>query len=284
MIRSLMRQIGMAVVAAMSVSAGWSAEAAERPSTNDKSHPWSGKKVVYLGDSITAPSSVMKYWKFLQDMYGIEPCVYAFSGCQWSDIYPLAQKMRTEQEESPDAILILLGTNDYNASTPIGEWFRVEKEEVNRNGRRISLPRRYFVKDTATFRGRINTVMGYLKHNFPDQQIVIMTPPHRGYANFGEKNVQPPECFPNALGIYFEEYVRVLREAADIWSVPLIDLYRDCGLLPEDSAYAKYFCGGGERGKDKLHPCKLGHLRMSSVIAAGLRALPPDFKQVRLAE
>ena len=78
--------------------------------------------------------------------------------------------------------------------------------------------------------------------------------------------------------------MRVLREAADIWSVPLIDLYRDCGLLPEDSAYAKYFCSGGERGKDKLHPCKLGHLRMSSVIAAGLRALPPDFKQVKLAE
>lgn len=249
--------------------------------TVSKAHPWGGKKVVYLGDSISAPSSVSKYWKFLQDIYGIESHVYAKGGYQWSHAYSLAQKMRTEMGDSPDAILILLGTNDYNAGVPLGEWFRVTEEEVNCNGKSIRKPRRHFITDMGTFRGRINTVMKYLKHNFPDQQIVLMTPIHRGYANFGPTNVQPPESFPNGLGIYFDEYVRVLREAADIWSVPLIDLYRDSGLQPADSAYAKYFCDGGDNGKDNLHPNSLGHLRLSHTIAARLRSLPSDFKSAR---
>jgi lysophospholipase L1-like esterase len=215
----------------------------------------------------------------MQDLYGIEPHVYAVSGYQWDRIYPMAQKMRTEMGDTPDAILILLGTNDYNAGVPLGEWFEEVEEDVNRRGVTIRQPRRRAIKNMGTFRGRINTVMEYLKRNFTDQQIVIMTPLHRGYANFGNSNVQPPESFPNVLGLYLEDYVNALREAADIWGVPLIDLYRDSGLHPADPAYAKYFRDGGENGNDNLHPNGLGHLRMARTIAARLLALPPDFKE-----
>ena len=248
-----------------------------------EAHPWNGKKVVYLGDSITDPSQMERhkhnvYWKYLQEMYGLEPHVYAISGYQWDRIYPMAQKMKAEMGDTPDAILILLGTNDYNAGVPLGKWYEEVEEDVNRRGVLIRQPRRHFVKNMGTLRGRINTVMEYLKQNFPDQQIVLMTPLHRGYANFGNSNVQPPESFPNVLGLYLEDYVKVLREAADIWSVPLIDLYRDSGLFPDDPAYAKYFRDGGATGKDSLHPNGLGHLRMAQTIAARLRALPSDFK------
>lgn len=247
-------------------------------------HPWSGKKVVYFGDSVTDPAQVKScghsvYWKYLQELHGIEPHVYAVNGYQWDRIYPLTQKMKEEMGNSPDAILIFLGTNDYNASVPIGEWYDVAEEDVNRNGVSARMPRRRFAKGMKTFRGRINTVMEYLKRNFTDQQIVLMTPLHRGYATFGETNVQPPESVPNALGLYIEDYVAVIREAADVWSVPLIDLYRDSGLYPADPAYAKYFRDGGENGKDNLHPNGLGHLRLAQTIAARLRTLPPGFKE-----
>ena len=64
-------------------------------------HPWNGKKVVYLGDSITDPSQLSRhkhgvYWKYMQDIYGVEPHVYAVSGYQWDRIYPMAQKMKAE--------------------------------------------------------------------------------------------------------------------------------------------------------------------------------------------
>ena len=263
---------------AIAVITALSAVAATEP------HPWSGKKVVYLGDSITDPLQSARhnhstYWKYMQEFYGIEPHVYAVSGYQWNRIYPMAQKMQSEMGNTPDAILILLGTNDFNSGIPLGEWYQVSEEDVNRRGATIRQPRRCFAKNMGTFRGRINTVMEYLKHNFPDQQIVIMTPLHRGYANFGGTNIQPAECFPNVLGLYLEDYVKALREAADIWSVPLIDLYRDAGLFPTDPTYAKYFRDGGENGNDNLHPNGLGHLRMAHTIAARLRSLPPGFKK-----
>lgn len=275
---NLKKNVVLFVVAFCALSGAVSASAAP------ESHPWSGKKVVYLGDSITDPSQLTRfkqgvYWKYLQDMYGIEPHVYAVSGYQWDRIYPMAQKMHAELGKSPDAIMILLGTNDYNAGVPLGEWYEISEEDVNRRGVTIRQPRRKFAKNMGTFRGRINTVMEYLKHNFPEQQIVLMTPLHRGYANFSGSNVQPPECFPNVLGHYLEDYVKVLREAADIWGVPVIDLYRDSGLHPTDPAYAGYFRDGGENGKDNLHPNGAGHLRMARTIAARLRSLPPGFKE-----
>lgn len=46
-------------------------------------HPWQGKKVGYIGDSITDPNcrgnKIKKYWDFLQEWLGITPYVYGVS-------------------------------------------------------------------------------------------------------------------------------------------------------------------------------------------------------------
>ena len=52
-------------------------------------HPWQGKRVAYLGDSVTDPrnkAAKTKYWAFLRDWLGITPYVYAVSGREWNDI------------------------------------------------------------------------------------------------------------------------------------------------------------------------------------------------------
>lgn len=52
-------------------------------------HPWQGKRVAYLGDSITDPrvkASKKKYWGFLNDWLQMEPYVYGVSGRQWDDV------------------------------------------------------------------------------------------------------------------------------------------------------------------------------------------------------
>ena len=95
------------------------------------SHPWKGKKVAYFGDSITDPrnkAASNKYWKLLQEWLGITPYVYAVSGRQWTDIERQANLCKEQHGDSIDAILILMGTNDYNNGVPLGQWY-VEKEE-----------------------------------------------------------------------------------------------------------------------------------------------------------
>ena len=243
---------------------------------------WTGKKVVFLGDSITDPAQTNRpqriYWQYLAEELGLEPHVYAFSGYQWDRVYKAAQKMKAEMGDAVDAIVIFAGTNDYMSGIPLGEWFEEKEEETCLKGRTLKLPRRHFIKDMKTFKGRVNTVMNFLKTNFPDQQIVVMTPLHRGHYDLGDSNVQPDETTPNALGKHLEEYVAALREAADIWSVPVIDLYRDSGLFPLNDAYAKCFRYAGPKPMDKLHPNTEGHRRLAKTIAVRLMAIPTDFK------
>ena len=43
-------------------------------------HPWQGKKVGYIGDSITDPNcygnKIKKYWDFLQEWLGMTLCIW----------------------------------------------------------------------------------------------------------------------------------------------------------------------------------------------------------------
>ena len=97
-------------------------------------HPWMQKRVAYFGDSITDPrnsGSKKKYWHFLQEWLGIEPYVYAVSGRQWDDIPRQADKLQAEHGNNVDAILIFIGTNDYNNGVQIGAWY----EENDNQGR-----------------------------------------------------------------------------------------------------------------------------------------------------
>ena len=81
-------------------------------------HPWQGKRVAYFGDSITDPrnsGSKIKYWGFLQEWLDITPYVYGVSGRQWNNIPAQADKLKAEHGDEVDAILIFMGTNDYNS-------------------------------------------------------------------------------------------------------------------------------------------------------------------------
>ena len=176
-----------------------------------------------------------------------------------------------------DAIFVFLGTNDYNGSIPLGEWFNFKMESANANGTTVTRLRRIFNTDTETLRGRINTAMGYLKQTFPRQQILLATPLHRAFACFSETNVQPDESFPNALGLYIDSYVSAVREAADIWACPLVDLYRDSGLHPLTESHGQYF---HIPETDRLHPGTAGHERLADTIMYRLLALPATFREI----
>lgn len=239
---------------------------------------WKGKTVGFLGDSITDPNQPNRiYWQYLQETMGIKAEVFAVSGYSWAQMPRMAEGLKAKCGEKVDAILVFIGTNDYNGNRPLGDWFTYTNETVNANGLQVLRRRRDLSFDAKTVRGAANLTMRYLKSNWPKAQIVLMPPLHRAFARFGANNVQPPENYSNGLGFFIEDYVRVTREAADIWSVPVIDLYRDSGLYPMDAAYAQYFRDNG--GNDLLHPNSAGHERLAEIIRLKLRTLPAGYRK-----
>ena len=241
-------------------------------------HPWKGKRVAYFGDSITDPNndgSKKKYWGFLKDWLGITPYVYGVSGRQWNDIPRQAQKLKDEHGDSVDAILIFIGTNDYNAGVPIGEWFTERPEKVmagiHEPKHLVDRRHRYPVMSDSTYRGRINKALDCVKRMYPRKQIVLLTPIHRAEFYANEKNWQPREDYTNQCGEYIDAYVESVKEAGNLWAVPVIDLNALCGLYPLMDEMAQFFKSAEN---DRLHPNDEGHRRMALTIMQQLSALP----------
>ena len=196
------------------------------PSISQKfnEHPWKKKRVAYFGDSITDPrlkASKTKYWGFLEEWLGITPYVYGVSGRQWNDIPRQADKLKAEHGDDFDAILIFIGTNDFNAAVPIGEWYNVsadsvvaahkgqwEKAKYLRYHRTMNM-------NNSTLKGRINIALDKLKKMYPKKQIVLMTPIHRADFKSSDTNIQPAEDYANACGFFIDDYVQAIKEAGD---------------------------------------------------------------------
>ena len=125
--------------------------------------------------------------------------------------------------------------------------------------------------DGNTLKGRINIAMDKLKRMFPEKQIILLTPIHRAFATFGAGNIQPEESYPNRLGLYIHDYVEAIKETANVWSVPVIDLNALCGLNPMIEEHARYFANPDT---DRLHPNAKGHERIAKTLMYQLSALP----------
>ncbi len=244
-------------------------------------HPWQGKTVAYFGDSITDPrnnASDNKYWSLLQKWLDITPYVYAVSGREWNDIPRQTDLLKKEHGNDFDAILIFIGTNDYNNAVPLGHWYDEKMEEVVYGHRYEKRPedrmRRVAAMDPDTYRGRINIALDSLKRTYPEKQIVLLTPIHRSgfYAN--EKNAPMSEDYANRCCEYLDAYVDAVIEAGRVWSVPVIDLNSLCGLYPLLDEHASYFHNADT---DRLHPNNAGHQRMARTLYYQLLTLPATF-------
>ena len=211
---------------------------------------WRGKKVAFLGDSITDKSHVgttKNYWQYLEEMLGIEAWVYGINGHQWSDIWEQAQRLKDEKGNNVDAIIIFAGTNDYNCGVPLGEWYSYELSNVEVSGPQIEQRvKRVPQMDESTFRGRINRVLSYLKSNFPQQQIILLTPIHRAQAHFSADNIQPEEAFPNRLGLYINDYVEVVKEKLFTMSLKGDAYYSDHTITFEENGRGYYQVDSGD--------------------------------------
>ena len=246
-------------------------------------HPWQGKKVGYIGDSITDPRNgggkIKKYCEFLQEWLGITPYVYGVSGRQWNDVPRQAELLKAEHGEEVDAILVFIGTNDFNHGVPIGEWFMETNEQVmfarGEMKQLVTRKKRTPVMSDETYKGRINIGIKRLKELFPDKQIILLTPLHRSFAQFSDKNVQPEECYQNRCGEYIDAYIHAIKEAGNLWGIPVMDFNALTGINPMVEEQVPYMFN---EATDRLHPSTKGQLRMARTLMYQLLAYPCCFE------
>lgn len=94
---------------------------------------------------------------------------------------------------------------------------------------------------------------------------------HRAFANFGETNVQPDENYQNSCGEYVDAYVQAVKEAGNLWGLPVIDFNSVTGMNPIIEEQLIYFY---DSGFDRLHPNTKGQERMARTLMYQLLALP----------
>ena len=103
------------------------------------SSQWEGSRVAFLGDSITDARQIGStnniFWNNLKDILGIEPYVYGISGHRMNQIVGQAEKLEAEHGQAVDAIIVFVGTNDFNGSIPLGEWYTYSREKLSMTGR-----------------------------------------------------------------------------------------------------------------------------------------------------
>ncbi len=240
---------------------------------------WEGRRVAFLGDSITDARQIGStnnvFWNNLKDILGIEAYVYGISGHRMNQIVGQGERLEAEHGQAVDAIIVFIGTNDYNANIPLGEWYTYSAEKTLEDGEvEVERLHRTPVYADSTFRGRANVTLRWLKTHYPDKQIIFLTPIHRGYAKFSARNIQPPESFANACGSFIDEYVQAVKELSNVWAVPVIDLNGISGLYPMLDEHSAYF---RNPETDRLHPNTPGQLRMAYAIAYQLLGYPAYF-------
>lgn len=244
-------------------------------------NPWFGKRVAYLGDSITderQTATQKVYWQYLEELLGIVPTVYGISGNQWNHLQKQIDRLEERQGDDFDAIFIFIGTNDFNAGVPLGEWYTTTDEQVEILPGEVVETRklRTFTTDEETVCGRINNVMARLKRRYPTKQIILLTPIHRAlFRSSSTGRIQPDERYSNRIGLFLSDYAARYREIGDVWAIPVIDLGSISGLYPVEDAQAGYF---RDPDGDRLHPNSKGQYRMAKAIMYQLLGYPADFE------
>ena len=206
-----------------------------------------GLKALFLGDSITEGyrASVFDnvYWKVLGRRTGLEVKGYGIAGSRIARQAPSDPPNPSDEDfvlramrmdEDADIVCVFGGTNDFGHGTAL-----------------IGTPAD---RDPYTFYGALNNLYRTLIERYPHAFIFVMTPLHRSHeeeASFNTKN-------PNSLPLI--EYVRIIREVAEKYSLPVLDLFQMSGIYPMVQTVRN------EDLPDGLHPNDRGHAKLAGIV------------------
>lgn len=214
-----------------------------------------GKKINFLGDSITEGhgTSGEKAWfcTKIAENYGAVCRNYGIGGTRIAkqrvpDICPEWDRDFIDRVDimDPDADIVVVfgGTNDFgHGDAPIG---------------------RMSDRSPYTFYGALHTLYTKLIEKYPSSRILVLTPLHR----VQEDSLRGDGRKPYDVGTLYD-YVAVIREVAEYYSLPVLDMFKVSGLQPKvDIIKEKYV-------PDGLHPNDDGHTVLAEIIGKALENL-----------
>ena len=142
-----------------------------------------------------------------------------------------------------DVYVLFGGVNDFSRNVPLGQMGST---------------------DTHEFYGALDYLVRGITARSPEARLVVMTPCKT--SGIVAKDI-PGSFEENHLGLTQAPYVAAVREVADRYSLPLIDLYAGSTISPFLPEHRELYMPDG------LHYSPAGYERLAHRIAAGLRAI-----------
>jgi lysophospholipase L1-like esterase len=196
-----------------------------------------GKKVVFLGDSITEGCGVTeqkyRYPEVFRDISGATVEYYGISGTRFARQTVPSEMPRfdlcfldraLEMDADADVVVVFGGTNDF--------------------GHGDALFGEFSDRDEYTFYGATHNLCLRLINKYPAAKIVFMTPLHR----LQERNTHPKTGKERTL----KEYVDAIKEVCAYYALPVLDLYTTSGIQPAVPVIMERYMPDG------LHPSNDG--------------------------
>ena len=208
---------------------------------------WTWKRVVFIGDSITAWSGTDEWYRYYDHLnHYMKFWSMTIEGVGWSCFSntsdygnqnsPIAERPISTASKQADLIVVFAWTNDYGHDTPI------------ENNDFISS-----ATDTW-FIGAVRTFVGKMIYENPTAKIVFMTPLHRkNYKNDKTK----VDYVVNGAGHNLTDYVNAIKKVAQEYSCPVIDSNEIGGFLPRIARNWDLY------STDYLHPNNSWHIMLA---------------------
>ena len=210
------------------------------------SSKWQGKKVNFLGDSITAGYlTTIIYHEIIKEKLGLKIARnYGISGTRIAkhsqDEGNSMSARFSQMDDDADLIIVFAGTNDFgHDNAPIGNF----------NDR-----------SNDTFYGACHVLMQGLIEKYYKKTIAFMTPIHKDFAEDVSYEV-------NKSGNTLKQYVTIIKEVAEYYAIPVLDLYAVSGMQPKVAIIKKYYIPDG------LHPNEAGHEKLADKIISFMETL-----------
>ena len=215
----------------------------------------------FLGDSITEGTGVInisenRYDNRLKKMYNLKATNnYGIGGTRLAHQEKPSEKPRYDlcfcgraynMDPNADLIVVYGGVNDYIH----GDAYFGKMED----------------RTPETFCGAVHYLMELLKTLYPGAPIVFMTPAHCHFRGVSDKEVSSrPVKKPNAKPL--AEYVRVIKARGEELDIPVLDLFENLGIDPNNNEdMARYT-------EDGLHFNDDGHAFITRALGDFLAAL-----------